>query len=79
MRRTLSAADAKNRFADALRQAESGDLVLITRYRKTVAALVGGERLKRLERPADLAAEDADAGDGTGVAATDAPPTAIVP
>ncbi len=49
MRRTLSAADAKNRLADALRQAESGDLVLITRYRKPVAALVGVERLARLE------------------------------
>ncbi len=39
MRRILSAADAKNRLADALRQAESSDLVLITRYRKPVAAL----------------------------------------
>ncbi len=47
MRRILSAADAKNRLADALRQAESSDLVLITRYRKPVAALVGGERLAR--------------------------------
>ncbi len=49
-RTTLSAADAKNRFADALRQAESGELVLITRYRKPVAALLGGERLERLDR-----------------------------
>ncbi len=48
-RRILSAADAKNGFADALRQAESGELILITRYRKTVAALLGGERLKQLE------------------------------
>ncbi len=39
MRRILSAADARNRLADALRQAESSDLVLITRYRKPVAAL----------------------------------------
>ncbi len=38
MRRTISAADAKNRLADALRQAEAGELVLITRYRKPVAA-----------------------------------------
>ncbi len=56
MRRTLSAADAKNRFADVLRQAESGDLVLITRYRKPVAALVGGPRLERLERLEDAPA-----------------------
>ncbi len=53
MRRTLSAADAKKHPADALRRAESGDLVLITRYRKPVAALVGGERLERLERLED--------------------------
>ncbi|MCP3962165.1 MAG: type II toxin-antitoxin system prevent-host-death family antitoxin [bacterium] len=31
MRRTLSATDANNHLADALRQAEDGDLVLITR------------------------------------------------
>ncbi len=49
MRRTLSAADAKKHLADALRRAEAGDLVLITRYRKPVAALVGVERLARLE------------------------------
>ncbi len=53
MRRILSAADARNRLADALRQAESSDLVLITRYREPVAALVGGERLERLERLED--------------------------
>ena len=49
MRRSVTAAEAKNPFAEALRQAETGDLVLITRYRKPVAALVGGERLERLE------------------------------
>ncbi len=31
MHHILSATDAKNRFADALRQAENGDLVLIAR------------------------------------------------
>ncbi len=46
MRRTLTAADAKNRFADALRQAEGGDVVLITRYGRPVAALVEAGRIE---------------------------------
>ena len=61
MRRTLTAADAKNRFAEALRQAEIGDLIVITRYRKPVAALVGGERLERLERIEDAPGKSEDA------------------
>ncbi len=76
MRRTLSATDANNHLADALRQAEAGDLVLITRYRKPVAALVGGERLERLRRLEDVPGEGETAGVGTtdGTAAeTDAP------
>ncbi len=44
MPKTLSAADAKNRFADALRLAEGGELVVITRYRKPVAALLSTDR-----------------------------------
>jgi prevent-host-death family protein len=64
MRRTLSATDANNHLADALRQAEAGDLVLITRYRKPVAALVGGERLERLQRLEDAPGEES-AGSGT--------------
>ncbi len=58
VRQIISAADAKNRLADALRDAESGDLVVITRYRRPVAALVGADRLDQLER---LDAEDAGA------------------
>ncbi len=48
--KTLSAADAKNGFADALRLAEGGELVVITRYRKPVAALLSTGRLEQLER-----------------------------
>ncbi len=62
MRRTLSAADAKNRLSDALRQAENGDLVVITRYRKPVAALVDAGRLEQLERADAGEASNGDAG-----------------
>ncbi len=79
MRRTLSAADAKNRLADALRQAESGDLVLITRYRKPVAALVGGERLERLERLEEAPAEAAAEGEAAGAPAPPAVPAPAAP
>ena len=44
MRHTLSASDAKNRFADALRRAEGGDVVAITRFGRPAAALVGAAR-----------------------------------
>ena len=79
--RTLSAADAKNRLADALRQAENGDLVLITRYRKPVAALVGGERLARLQRLETAAGEGetATGDDADTVAGTTPAPPATTP
>ncbi len=61
MRHKLSASDAKNRFAHALRQAEGGDVVAITRFGKPAAALVGAERLARLEAAAaDAAAAGSD-------------------
>ncbi len=50
MRRILTAADARKQLADALRHAESGDLVVITRYRKPVAALMGAAQLEHFER-----------------------------
>jgi prevent-host-death family protein len=50
MTRTLSAARAKAEFAECVRHAEAGDAVVITRHGKAVAALVGAERLKELER-----------------------------
>ena len=60
MRKTISAGAAKSGLADALRQVEGGDEVLITRYGKPVAALVGAERLEQLA-PAPSAKEEADA------------------
>ncbi len=50
MRRILTAAEAKTRFAEALRIAEAGDVVEITRYGKPVAAIVGARALEQLER-----------------------------
>lgn len=49
-RKTQSAAETKERFADALRRVEAGDRILITRYGKPVAALVGPEDLAQVER-----------------------------
>jgi len=83
MRRRIPAAEVRKSFADTLRQAESGDLVLITRYQKPVAALVGGERLERLQRSEDAPAAGESTGEGTaGIAAArdaavpDPPPAA---
>ena len=58
MRRILSAADGKDRLSGALRHAENGDLVNITRYRKP--ALLGARRLE-LERTEACQASDGDA------------------
>jgi prevent-host-death family protein len=46
----LTAAEAKARFADCLRTAEAGEPVLVTRHGKPVAAIVGAEDLRQLER-----------------------------
>ncbi len=50
MTRTLSAAEAKSRFAESLRLAEAGGVVEITRYGRPVAALVGAEQMDQLRR-----------------------------
>ncbi len=50
MRKTLTAAEAKTKFAESLRLAEAGDVVEITRYGKLVAALVGARELEQFER-----------------------------
>jgi len=50
MSRQVSAAEAKNHLGDFLRDAESGEVVLITRYGKPVAALVSADDAARLER-----------------------------
>ncbi len=84
MRRTLSAAAAKNRLSDALRQAENGDLVIITRYRKPVAVLVDARRLELLERAEADQASGGDARDARPTGAADqgsgnAPAPAVAP
>jgi prevent-host-death family protein len=50
MPKTLSAAAAKARFADCVREAEHGAPVLITRHGKAVAALVAAGDLKEIQR-----------------------------
>jgi len=47
--KTIPASKAKERFAEHLRRAASGETVVITRYGKPVAALVSTEDLERLE------------------------------
>jgi len=50
MTRKLSLAAAKSHFSECVRNAESGDAVLITRHGKPVVALVSAEDLGSLER-----------------------------
>jgi prevent-host-death family protein len=50
MRKTMSAAEVKSRFAESLRLVEAGEAVVITRHGKAVAALVRAEELDQLER-----------------------------
>lgn len=50
VRKTLSLAEAKATLSEAIREAESGSPVLITRHGKPVAALVRAEDLATLER-----------------------------
>lgn len=49
-RRTVSITEAKTNFSAAVRRAESGHPVVITRHGKAVAALVDADELARLER-----------------------------
>ena len=49
-RQTLSAAEAKLHFAESLRAAEQGEVVVITRYGRPVAALVNFEELEHMDR-----------------------------
>ncbi len=46
----ISAAEAKSHFAEALRRAESGEVVVITRYGKPVAALISADDLSGVRR-----------------------------
>ena len=62
MTKTLSAAAAKAHFADALRDAEAGETVVITRYGRPVAVLVHPALVEQLER---LRAADTKGGLGS--------------
>jgi prevent-host-death family protein len=48
--RNISLAEAKAKLSECIREAERGEPVMITRYGKPVAALVGAEELERLDR-----------------------------
>jgi len=48
--RNISLAEAKAKLSECIQEAERGEPVVITRYGKPVAALVGAEELERLDR-----------------------------
>lgn len=50
MRETVSVADAKSRFSEYVRRAETGAVVVLSRHGKPVAALVPAGDVDRLER-----------------------------
>lgn len=50
MRETVSVADAKSHFAEIVRRAETGEVVVLSRHGKAVAALVSASDVDRLER-----------------------------
>ena len=50
MRETVSVADAKSHFAEIVRRAETGAVVVLSRHGKAVAALVPASDVDRLER-----------------------------
>ena len=62
---SLSLTDLRSRLAEALRLAEGGEPVVITRHGKPAAALIAADRL---DRPPDVAGESAPAGDSAATA-----------
>lgn len=50
MAETVSVADAKSRFAECVRRAETGKVVVLSRHGKPVAALVPATDVAALER-----------------------------
>ncbi len=50
MSKSMTVAQAKARFSEAVRKAEAGEAVIITRRGKAVAALVRAEDLEQLDR-----------------------------
>ncbi len=74
----ISSTELRPRLAEALRTAEGGDPVVITRHGRPAAALIAADQLPRLERPAaddDTtgagAAAGGDAGAGAGAESPD--------
>lgn len=49
MARSLTIADAKAHFSDAVKRAENGEAVVLTRYGRAVAALISVGDLDRLQ------------------------------
>jgi len=47
---TVSVADAKSRFAEYVRRAETGEFVVLSRHGKAVGALVSAGDVDQLER-----------------------------
>lgn len=50
MRETVPVADAKTHFAKIVRRAETGEVVVLSRHGKAVAAVVSAADVDRLER-----------------------------
>lgn len=50
MTRKIPVSEAKARFSDFVHAAESGELIIITRHDKPVAALVRPENIEQLDR-----------------------------
>jgi len=50
VRETVSVADAKSRFAEYVRRAETGDVVVLSRHGKPVAALIPAGEVDQFER-----------------------------
>lgn len=50
MRESVPVADAKAHFAEIVRRAESGEVVVLSRHGKAVAALVSAADVDRMER-----------------------------
>lgn len=48
--KTISISRAKENFSAAIREAESGETIVITRHGKAVAALVDADELEHLQR-----------------------------
>jgi prevent-host-death family protein len=50
VRQTVSVADAKSRFSEYVRRAEAGDVVVLSRHGRPVAALIPAEDVDQFDR-----------------------------